>query len=127
VLSYEFMKKLFEEKSIVSKTISGQELALNNHQSILNTVLLILVIILGFWYALWSNFITSGQYRQNLLEGKLSVLRQENNVLLSEKSSSANLGALLVFSKHAGLVEQKNIEYLFDRRNVAEVPQTPAH
>ena len=89
----------------------------------INLILIAVICVLGVWYALWTNFVTSGQYRERLLEEKLSVLLEENNSLLSQKSSSANLGALLVFSKQAGLVEQKNIEYLFDRRNVAEAPR----
>lgn len=86
----------------------------------LNLILVTVICVLGVWYALWTNFVISGQYRERLLEEKLSSLLEENNSLLSQKSDSANLGALLVFSKQAGLVEQKNIEYLFDRRNVAE-------
>ncbi|MDP3731057.1 MAG: hypothetical protein Q8R34_01005 [bacterium] len=85
----------------------------------INLILIILIGVLGVWYALWTNFIISGRYQEGPLEDRLSVLMEENNLLLSEKSSSANLGALLVFSKQAGLVEQKNIEYLFDRRSVA--------
>lgn len=87
----------------------------------INIVLAVLIGALGVWYALWTNFVISGQYRERLLEEKLSSLLEENNLLLSQKSGSANLGALLVFSKQAGLVEQKTIEYLYDRRNVAEV------
>ena len=82
-----------------------------------------MVAALAVWYGLWTNFIISGRYQEGLLEDRLSVLTEENNLLLSEKSSSANLGALLVFSKQAGLVEQKNIEYLFDRHNLAEAPR----
>lgn len=116
------MKKLFEEKSIVSTTISSEKNPAFSWLA-LNLVLLALVGILGIWYALWTNFVISGKYQENVLERKLSVLLEENNALLSEKSSSANLGSLLVFSKQTGLVEQKNIEYLFDRRNVAEAPR----
>lgn len=119
------MKKLFEEKPIISTTISSENPPVFSWLA-LNLVLLVLIGILGIWYALWTNFAISGKYQENVLERKLSVLLEENNVLLSEKSSSANLGSLLVFSKQTGLVEQKNIEYLFDRRNVAEVPRALA-
>ena len=133
MLNYVFMKKLklFEEKSIVSKTISGPLCGVGGKNPagfwlVLNLVLLALVGILGIWYALWTNFSISGKYQENVLEAKLSVLLEENNALLSEKSSLVNLGSLLVFSKQTGLVEQKNIEYLFDRRNVAEAPRNPS-
>ena len=94
----------------------------STNQKALNAILLIFAGVLVVWYALWTNFVISGRYQEGLLEDRLSVLMEENNLLLSEKSSSANLGALLVFSKQAGLVEQKNIEYLFDRRSVAGAP-----
>ena len=93
----------------------------------LNTILLVLAAVLGIWYALWANFVISGQYQEKLLKERLAGLMEENNQLLSEKSSSANLGALLVFAKQSGMVEQKNIEYLFDRPDVAEIPQDLAH
>ncbi|TSC73926.1 MAG: hypothetical protein G01um101444_436 [Parcubacteria group bacterium Gr01-1014_44] len=117
-------KILIEEKSVVVKTVSYQNVVA--HRPLLNVILLLLVGLLGIWYALWVNFVISGQYRESLLEKKLAILLDENDLLLSEKSDSANLGALLVFSKQAGLVEQKNIEYLFDRRNVAEIPRNLA-
>lgn len=124
--------KLFEEKQFVSKNVFGwpekvESADLGASQSVLNISLLLLIGVLAIWYALWANFVISGQYRENLLKEKLENLVQENNQLLSERSGLANLGALLVFAKSAGLVEQKNIEYLFDRRNVAEVPSDLAH
>lgn len=93
----------------------------------INVVLVVLIGVLGIWYALWANFVISGQYQEKLLRERLASLMEENNQLLSEKSSSANLGALLVFAKQSGMIEQKNIEYLFDRPNVAEIPQNLAH
>ena len=119
--------RLFEEKPFVSKNVFGlaekpaddRSARLARNTSLLNTILVVLIGFLGIWYALWTNLVISGQYHERLFRGKLESLRQENNRLLSEKSSSANLGALLVFAKDSGLVEQKNIEYLFDRQNVA--------
>ena len=120
--------RLFEEKPFESKNIfalsaqaepSGQKIGRFNI-STLNLTLLILVVFLGVWYAVWSNFVISAQYYEKIAREKLDNLLQENNQLLSEKSSSANLGALLVFAKNSGLIEQKNIEYLFDRSNVAK-------
>lgn len=124
--------RLFEEKPFVSKNVFGVpvpdiEPRRVEHLSHLNIILVLLIGALAIWYALWTNFVISGQYRENLLKEKLENLVLENNQLLSEKSGSANLGALLVFAKSVGLVEQKNIEYLFDRRNVAEVPQNLTH
>lgn len=118
-------KILIEEKPVTAKTISYRNTTAS--WPFLNMVLLVLAGVLGIWYALWANFIVSGQYRESLLEKKLAVFQEANNLLLSEKSSSANLGALLVFSKQAGLVEQKNIEYIFDRRKVAEVSRNLSH
>lgn len=115
--------KLFEEKQFESKNVFGQQVIVKPegvHQPILNMVLLALVVVLGIWYAVWTNFVISAQYHEKLSKDKLDNLMVENNRLLSEKSSSANLGALLVFAKNSGLVEQKNIEYLFDRNNVAK-------
>lgn len=132
MLNCEFMKNihptskiLIEEKPMVVRTVSYQSTVA--HRSFSNLALVILMGVLGTWYALWANFVISGQYHESLLEKKLAALLEENNLLLSEKSSSANLGALLVFSKQAGLVEQKNIEYLFDRRDVAEIPLSSRH
>lgn len=118
-------KILIEEKPVMFKTVSYQNGVAR--WSFLNVALLFLAGVLGIWYALWANFVISGQYRESLLEKKLMNLREENNLLLSEKSVSANLGALLVFGKQAGLVEQKNIEYLFDRRDVAEAFRDLTH
>lgn len=115
--------RLFEDKPFESKNVFGTQVIVKPegvHQPILNIVLLALVVVLGIWYAVWTNFVISAQYHEKLSKDKLDNLMVENNRLLSEKSSSANLGALLVFAKNSGLVEQKNIEYLFDRNNVAK-------
>ena len=136
--NYEFMKnqnKLFEEKPFVSENVFGmlsksfraKEISRFQIGSYLNIILLILIGFLVIWYAVWVNFIIAGQYDERLFKDKLESLTEENNQLLSEKSNSANLGALLVFSKTSGLVEQKNIEYLFRQQNVAGVSQDLVH
>lgn len=119
--------RLFEEKPFESKNIFGRPSAVrqltdepSSGLRFFNMALLVLVIVFGIWYALWTNFVISAQYHERLSKDKLDNLMAENNQLLSEKSTSANLGALLVFAKNSGLVEQKNIEYLFDRNNVAK-------
>lgn len=89
--------------------------------AILNLALVILAALLLFWYAFASNSVTSGRYQTGLLKTKLAGLQEENNSLLSQKSDLTDIGALLVFSHQAGLVEQKNIEYVFDRNNLAQV------
>ncbi|OGN12508.1 MAG: hypothetical protein A3C71_01925 [Candidatus Yanofskybacteria bacterium RIFCSPHIGHO2_02_FULL_43_15c] len=118
--------KLFEDKPFESKNIfalpSEAVVAKEAGQfkiSHLNLLLVVLIGVLGIWYALWTNFIISAEYRERLAKEKLEGLMSENNQLLSDKSSSANLGALLVFAKQSGMIEQKNIEYLFDRQDVA--------
>jgi len=110
--------KLFEDKPFESKNVF---FAVPSRFKIfhLNLLLVVLIGVFGIWYALWVNLVISGQYNEKLLKEKLENAMVENNQLLSEKSSSANLGALLVFTKASGLVEQKNVEYLFDRHNVA--------
>lgn len=125
-------KKLFEEKQFVSKNIFGVPVSNVSPRRVecllrLNLFLVILIGVFGIWYAIWVNLALSVQYQERLFKEKLESLVQENNRLLSEKSNWVNLGALLVFAKNAGLVEQRNIEYLFDRSNLAEVPHDLAH
>jgi len=85
-----------------------------------NTSLLILVCLLAVWAAFLSNAIATKEYRENLLKEKLSKLEIENNALVSQKSHTSDLGSLLVFGKEAGLVEQRNIEYIFENKDVAQ-------
>ncbi len=115
-------KKLFEEKQFESKNIFSlpPKTSLEGVTKVrLNAVLVVVIGILGMWYAVWTNFLISAQYQERLAKEKLENLMAESNELLSEKSSLTNLGALLVFAKQSGMVEQKNIEYLFDRQDVA--------
>ena len=85
-----------------------------------NINLLVLACLLVVWAAFLSNTIATEEYRENLLKEKLSELEVENNALVSKKSHTSDLGALLVFGKEAGLVEQKNIEYIFENNDVAQ-------
>jgi len=122
--------KLFEDKPFESRNVFAlpaetvvEKEAGRFKISHFNLILLILMVALAIWYALWTNLVISGQYHEKLSKEKLENLIAESNQLWLEKSSSANLGALLVFAKASGLVEQRNIEYLFYRHNVAEVPR----
>lgn len=106
-----------QEQKRMPKTVtaSGNFLAVN-------IGLVFLAVVLAVTYAFWVNAIVSFKYKSDLLKIKLSNLTENNNALLSEKSDAVNLGSLIVFSKQAGLVEQKNIEYVFDQNNVAQIP-----
>ena len=88
---------------------------------VVNFGLLILIGVLLAWYAFWSNFIAAGEYKENLLKLKLSETEKSGSELLSQKSDAASIGSLLVFSKTAGLMEQKNVEYIFSDKDVAQV------
>ena len=88
---------------------------------VFNISLLVLASLLVMWIAFWSNIVATKEYKENLLEEKLSELESENNTLISQKSYASGLGSLLVFSKEAGLVEQKNIEYIFENKDIAQV------
>lgn len=113
-----FLSNISQAKTVaVESRISGL--------AILNLALVILAALLMFWYAFASNSVISGRYQTGLLKTRLASLQEENNDLLSRKSDSTDLGALLVFSHQAGLVEQKNIEYIFDRNNLAQIQKNP--
>lgn len=125
-------RKLIQQeiKNTGPVSVHGQKIAVLTETSfeknwfILNLLLLALVASLIICYTFWSNFLTAGEYRENLFRAKLSEITAENNDLISQKSDAVNLGSLLVFSKQAGLVEQKNAEYIFDQSNLAQANLT---
>ncbi|MBI2057391.1 MAG: hypothetical protein HYT63_00170 [Candidatus Yanofskybacteria bacterium] len=94
------------------------------NKNLLNFCLLLSLATLVIWYAFWLNFLASGQYKANLLEVKLIDLTKRNNELISEKSEEVKLSSLLIFASQFSLVEQKNIEYIFDRKDVAQVEKS---
>ena len=95
-----------------------------NGRVLLNLALLSLLAVLVVWDAFWANFLASRQYKTSQLEVKLLDITRENNELVAEKSEAVKLSSLLIFSSQSGLIEQKNTEYVFDRKNVAQVEKS---
>ncbi|MBI2676952.1 MAG: hypothetical protein HYX21_03360 [Candidatus Yanofskybacteria bacterium] len=91
---------------------------------LLNLALLSLLAVLVVWYAFWANFLASRQYKTSQFEIKLSGITRKNNELVAEKSEAVKLSSLLIFSSQSGLIEQKNTEYVFDRRDVAQIEKS---
>lgn len=85
-----------------------------------NFVLLVVAFLLLVWYALWANYLGSAPYQENILKSKFSGLLEEENNLLSQKSSVADLGRLLSFVRRAGLQEQTNPDYIFEQSGLAQ-------
>lgn len=79
-------------------------------------------LILGLlvWYAFWANNLGSFSYQENILKTRLAELTGENNLLVAERAAASELNSLFAFAQRAGLVEQKNVEYVFDEKGLAQ-------
>jgi hypothetical protein len=92
--------------------------------SAVNTILGLLILGLLVWYAFWANSLGSFSYQEKVSKTRLAILATENNLLLAERSAVSELNALFAFARRAGLVEQKNVEYVFDDKGLAQAEQS---
>ena len=77
------------------------------------------IILLLFYYVMLANSITSKNYKIQSLREKVSALTETNSTLMSKKLSFEIPAAILEFAQKNGLVEAKNILYIFENKNVA--------
>lgn len=89
-------------------------------RAILNLALGLMTAGLLVWYVVWANHLGSFSYQENIFKTRLAELNEENQWLLTEKLSAADLSSLFAFVRRSGLVEQKNIEYVFNEKDVAQ-------
>ena len=72
------------------------------------------------WYVFLANLLGSFSYQEDILKIRLAKLSGEHNLLLTKKSSGADLSSLFAYVRRAGLIEQKSIEYVFNEKDVAQ-------
>lgn len=85
-----------------------------------NLLTLGLAVTLLICYAQWANLLGSVRYQEGLLKNQLLKVNENRNSLLSEKSSVTELDFLLSYARRTGLVEEKNIEYIFGKGSLAQ-------
>lgn len=98
---------------------------LHTHIRFLNPVAVINITLIALCagavlsYVLWSNSLAAGDYRITMLHGELSRLADANGSLATAKSSAEDPATLLKFAQAKGMVEAKNVSYVFESGNVA--------
>ncbi|MBI2065002.1 MAG: hypothetical protein HYT62_03060 [Candidatus Yanofskybacteria bacterium] len=86
----------------------------------INIVFAGIASLLLFYYVMMANVVSAENYRIQTLRDKIELLAETNGDLMNQKLLLENPNVLFEFAKSHGLVEAKNISYIFENKNVAQ-------
>ncbi|MEX2090546.1 MAG: hypothetical protein WD989_00205 [Candidatus Paceibacterota bacterium] len=78
----------------------------------------ILGLLLSF-YVIQANMIAADRYNIKILNEKLASLNEVRTSLVAERSKTEDQSKLIEFALSIGMVEAKNVSYVFENGNVA--------
>ena len=91
----------------------------------INPILVSNVILLGLFglllsfYIIQANIIAADKYKVKILNEKLTSLNEIRTSLAAERSETEDPSELMEFARAKGMIEAKNITYIFENGNVA--------
>ncbi|MBI2064163.1 MAG: hypothetical protein HYT66_00405 [Candidatus Yanofskybacteria bacterium] len=94
----------------------------------INPILVSNVILLGIFglllsfYIIQANIIAADKYKVKILNEKLTSLNEIRTSLAAERSETEDPSELMEFARAKGMIEAKNITYIFENGNVALKP-----
>jgi len=86
----------------------------------INIMFIGIVSLLLFYYVMMANVVSAENYRMQTLRDKIEMLADTNVGLMNQKLLLENPNTLFEFAKSHGLIEAKNISYIFENKNVAQ-------
>ncbi len=86
---------------------------------IINGSLILVFGVMAFLYVIWANGAASYDYQSTQLREELVRLTDTNSALLSQKNSTEDPASAVEFAHNQGMVEAKDVVYVFENGNVA--------
>ena len=87
-----------------------------------NVILIGVVGLLLSFYIIQANMIAADKYKAKALDGRLTSLNEIKTSLVAEISKIEDPSELMKFARANGMVEAKNITYIFENGNIALRP-----
>ena len=91
----------------------------------INPILVSNVILLGIFglllsfYIVQANMIAADKYKVKILNEKLTSLNEVRTSLAAQRSGTEDPSELTEFAQARGMVQAKNVTYIFENGNVA--------
>lgn len=87
-----------------------------------NVILIAVFGLLLSFYIIQANMIAADKYQVKFLNEKLTSLNEVRTSLAAQRSETEDPSELMEFARAKGMVEAKNITYIFENGNVALRP-----
>lgn len=87
-----------------------------------NVILIAVFGLLLSFYIIQANMIAADKYQVKFLNEKLTSLNEVRTSLAAQRSETEDPSELMEFARAQGMVEAKNVTYIFENGNVALRP-----